>query len=166
MSYAVPVTGDVMAMTDVLSDIDENTDSYDIEEAVEVREAVVALMSAARMTLALLDTQLVNILESPREINGIRYEVKKSDGKWRPDHSKVAAAVKHASIVDSSTGELFDARTAAERAINMMEDLYVAASTMPKVGALDKLGLKKWDVADQEPGKPALKVIAVVESPK
>jgi hypothetical protein len=156
---------DVLAAADVLHDVDENTDSMSIEDAVAMREAVVALMSATRMTLALLDTQLVNTLESPREINGMRYEVRKSDGKWRPDHSKVVPAVRAKACIDMGTGELVDAFAAAERAIAIMEDLYVSASTMPKVGALDKLGLKKWDVAEQEPGKPVLKTTPIVEAP-
>ena len=157
---------DVLAMTDVLGEIDESTDGLSIEEAVQAREAVVQLMSAARMTLALIDTQLVNTLESPREINGMRYEVRKSDGKWRPDHSKVTPAVKRSALVDTETGEMFEGPAAVERAIKIMTDLYVANSTMPKVGALDKLGLKKWDVADQEPGKPALRVTPIVEAPE
>jgi len=157
---------DVLASVDVLLDVDENTDSMGIEDAVAMREAVVALMSAARMTLALIDTQLVNTLESPREINGMRYEVRKSDGKWRPDHSKVNNVVKTRAYIDPDTGEVLGSSTAAERAIAMMEDLYVSASTMPKVGALDKLGLKKWDVADQEPGKPVLKTTPIVEAPQ
>ena len=157
---------DVLASVDVLNDVDENTDSMGIEDAVAMREAVVSLMSAARMTLALIDTQLVNTLESPREINGMRYEVRKSDGKWRPDHSKVNNVVKTRAYIDPDTGEVLGSSTAAERAIAMMEDLYVSASTMPKVGALDKLGLKKWDVADQEPGKPVLKTTPIVEAPE
>jgi len=157
---------DVLASVDVLNDVDENTDSMGIEDAVAMREAVVSLMSAARMTLALIDTQLVNTLESPREINGMRYEVRKSDGKWRPDHSKVNSVVKTRAYIDPDTGEVLGSSTAAERAIAMMEDLYVSASTMPKVGALDKLGLKKWDVADQEPGKPVLKTTPIVEAPE
>jgi hypothetical protein len=157
---------DVLASVDVLNDVDENTDSMGIEDAVAMREAVVALMSAARMTLALIDTQLVNTLESPREIHGMRYEVKKSDGKWRPDHSKVNNVVKTRAYIDPDTGEVLGSSTAAERAIAMMEDLYVSASTMPKVGALDKLGLKKWDCATQEPGKPVLKTTPIVEAPE
>jgi hypothetical protein len=154
----------VLAATDVLADVDENTDSMGIEEAVAMREAVVALMSAARMTLSLIDTQLVNTLESPREINSMRYEVKKSDGKWRPDHMPVDAAVVRASFVDGN-GEVRHPRDAAEEAVKLMADLYRSASTMPKVGALDKLGLKKWDCATQEPGKPVLKTTPIVEAP-
>ena len=156
---------DVLASIDVLNDVDEDTDSMSIEDAVAMREAVITLMSAARMTLALIDTQLVTTLESPREINGMRYEVKKSDGKWRPDHMPVDAAVFRHSVADPETGELMDARMAAQAAIDMMADLYRSASTMPKTGALDKLGLKKWDVAEQEPGKPVLRTTPIVEAP-
>jgi hypothetical protein len=160
------ITPDIQAMIDVLADIDESTDGLGVEEAVQIREAIVALMSAARMTLALVDTQLVTTLEGPVEINGMRYEVKKSDGKWRPDHSKVNNVVKTRAYIDPDTGEVLGSSTAAERAIAMMEALYVSASTMPKVGALDKLGLKKWDVAEQEPGKPTLRTTPIVEAPE
>lgn len=158
---------DVLAAADVLHDVDEASDSLSIEDAVAYREAVTSLMAAARMTLALIDTQLVTTLESPREINGMRYEVKPSDGKWRPDHSKVAARVKQYALVDMETGEMRDAPAAVDRAMLIMEDLYVAKSTMPKVGALEKLGgTKKWDVAEQEPGKPALKTTPIIEAPE
>lgn len=154
---------DITAATDVLVELQNDSDHLDIETAVAYREAVNVLMTELRKTLGLIDMQLVNILESPREINGIRYEVKKSDGKWRPDNSKVYAVVKRNAAVDPVTGEMFDCFDSAERAIAMMSDLFVAASTMPKVGALDKLGLKKWDVAEQEPGQPVLKTTPVVE---
>ena len=130
-----------------------------------MRESVVELRRQAAVLLGLIDTQLITVLEGPREINGVRYEVRKSDGKWRPDHSKVAAVVKRNAAVDPMTGEMFDCFDSAQRAISMMEELYLAASTMPKVGALEKLGLKRWDVAEQEPGKPALKTTAIVPEP-
>lgn len=156
---------DIRAAADVLTDVNEASDSLSIEDAVSYREAVSDLMGAARMTLALIDTQLVTTLESPREINGMRYEVRKSDGKWRPDHAKVASTVKSYSLIDHDTGEMRTAPDAVERAMSIMEDLYVAKSTMPKTGALDRLRLKKWDVAEQEPGKPALKMTPVVDAP-
>lgn len=155
---------DILAAADVLTDLNEASDSLSIEDAVAYREVVTELATAVRMTLSLIDTQLVTTLESPREINGLRYEVRKSDGKWRPDHSKVASTVKSYSLIDHETGEIRDAHAAVEQAMSIMQDLYVANSTMPKVGALDRLRLKKWDVATQEPGKPALKVTPVVEA--
>jgi len=157
---------DIRAASDVLVDLQNDSDSLDIETAVAYREAVNELMTAVRSTLGLIDTQLISILESPREINGMRYEVRKSDGKWRPDHLPVDGAVKQAALIDRETGEFRDTKLAVEEAIALMADLYRSASTMPKIGALDKLGLKKWDVADQEPGKPVLKTTPVVEDVK
>jgi len=157
---------DLLASVDVLHDVDELSDSYTVEEAVAMREAVVELMAVARMTLSLIDTQLVNTLESARPINGVLYEVRQSDGKWRPDHSLVDAEVQRQSLIDMATGEFRDTKDAVQEAMAYMADLYRSASTMPKVGALDKLGLKKWDVAEQEPGKPVLKVTPIVEAPE
>ena len=156
---------DIRAAMDVLADVDENSDSLDVETAVAYREALQEMMGRLRMTLSLIDTQLVNVLESPRPINGNLYEVRKSDGKWRPDHMLVDNAVRRVSAIDPETGEMFKAGEALDRCIAIMADLYRSASTMPKVGALDKLGLKKWDVAEQEPGKPVLKVTPIVEEP-
>jgi hypothetical protein len=157
---------DIVAICDVLADVDESSDSLTIEDAAAMRDAVVALMAATRMTLALIDTQLVTTLESPRVLNGQLYEIKKSDGAWRPDHSKVDARVKDHSLgVNTATGEMRSAAEAVDEAMATMASLYRAASTMPKVGALADLGLKKWDVAEQEPGKRALKVTPVIEAP-
>ena len=157
---------DIRAASDVLVDLQNDSDSLDIETAVAYREAVNELMTAVRSTLGLIDMQLVKILESPREINGMRYEVRKSDGKWRPDHMLVDQAVQQQSLIDTSTGEFREPKEAVQEAMAIMSDLYRSASTMPKVGALDKLGLKKWDIAEQEPGKPALKTTPVVEDVK
>lgn len=154
---------DIEAMIDVLNDVDEGSDSLSIEEAVEKLDALKEVMVSLRMTISLIETQLVNTLESPRVIDGNLYEVRKSDGKWRPDHMPVDAAVVKTAAVNTDTGEMRTSFAAAETAVKIMADLYRAASTMPKTGALDKLGLKKWDVAEQEPGKPTLKVTPVLE---
>lgn len=156
---------DILAAGDVLADLEELSDSLSVEDAVAYREAVTDLLTRVKTALGLIDTQLVNTLESPRPINGMLYEVRKSDGKWRPDHMLVDNAVKRVSWIDPETGEIFEGSEAVDRCMAIMADLYRSASTMPKVGALDKLGLKKWDVAEQEPGKPVLKVTPIVEEP-
>jgi len=157
---------DIRAAGDVLDDVAELSDSMDIETAVAYREAANELWKKVRDTIGLIDTQLVTVLESPRAINGMLYEVRQSDGKWRPDHMPVDSAVKHHSLVDTETGEFRETKLAVEAAIAIMADLYRSASTMPKVGALADLGLKKWDVAEQEPGKPVLKVTPTAEDAK
>ena len=156
---------DIRAAMDVLAEVDETSDSLGVEDAVAYREAVNELFTKVKETLGLIDTQLVNTLESARPINGMLYEVRKSDGKWRPDHSKLHPTIIKAAAVDEN-GELLKTYPACERVIAIMESLYTSASTMPKVGAMDKLGVKKWEVAEQEPGKPVLKVTPIVEAPE
>lgn len=157
---------DVLAAGDVLADINDASDSMDVETAVDFLEAITALKARVGETIEMLHVQLVSILESPREINGNRYEVRPSDGKWRPDHMLVHGEVKRRALVDGETGELRDTPDAVEWAITKMHDLYASASTMPKVGALKSIGKEKWDVAEQEPGKKTLKVTPVVEDPR
>ena len=155
---------DIRAAIDVLVELQNDSDSLDVESSVDHREAVVELMAAVKVTLDLIDIQLVAILESPRPINGMLYEIRPSDGKWRPDHSKVQDAVKKASVVNED-GEVRDAHDAVDEAMAFLYGLYVADKTMPKVGGLDVLGLKKWDVANQDPGKKVLKVTPIVSDP-
>jgi hypothetical protein len=157
---------DIQAASDVLADVDEITDSLGIEEAVAYRVRVNELFTQVKQTLGLIDTQLIAVLESPREINGNLYEVRKSDGAWRPDHTLVDRIVKKQSLVNTDTGEMLSANGAAEKAMMLMAELYRAPSTMPKIGVLKKLGAAKWDVAEQEPGKAYLKVTAVAEDPR
>jgi hypothetical protein len=136
---------DVAAMIDVLADLGESSDSMTVEEAVALRESMVELRKKAGEVLGLADTQLVTVLESPREFDGQLYEIK-SDGKWRPLHHKIDAAVKDAAMIDRSTGEKRSASAAVDVAIGLMSACYVAPSTFPKTGALDALGLDKDDV--------------------
>lgn len=157
---------DVAAMIDVLDELAEKSDSMTVEEAVELRESIVELRQRAQTVLGLADTQLVTILESPREIGGNLYEVRQSDGKWRPLHTKVIARVKEVAPFNTDTGEILSPSEAAERAALLMSNLYVSPQGMPKVGALKALGLKKWDVAIQDAGQPVLKVTPIVEEPE
>jgi hypothetical protein len=152
---------DVAAMGDVLDEVNELSDSLTIEEAVAMLEAVKQLGAAVRTTIGLLETQLCNILESARTIDGRRYEIK-NDGKWRPDHSKVEAAVKRYALVDTTTGELFEASAAVDRAMMAMKNLYVTPQGMPKVGGLEALGLDKPDVARFEKQGKRLSVQEVI----
>ena len=136
---------DIAAMLDVIDDMVEGTDSLDVEAAIALRESVVELRRRANVLLGLIDTQLIAILESPREFNGQRYRVAK-DGKWEPFHDKVHAAVKERALVDRETGELRGSGQAVEEAIRLMTECYVAPSSFPKTGALEKMGLEKSDV--------------------
>lgn len=136
---------DVLAMLDVIDDMAEGTDSLGVEDAIKMREAVVELRRRANVLLGLIDTQLIDTLESPREFNGQRYRIA-ADGKWEPFHDKVHAAVKERALIDRETGEMRGPGPAVEEAMKLMTDCYVAPSTFPKTGALERMGLEKSDV--------------------
>jgi hypothetical protein len=132
-------------MIDVLDDMNESTDSLEVEAAVLLRESVVELRRKAGELLGLIDAQLIATLESPREFNGQRYRIG-NDGKWEPFHDKVVAAIKDRALIDRATGEVRGSGPAIEEAIRLMADCYVAPSTFPKTGALERMGLEKSDV--------------------
>lgn len=136
---------DIEAMLDVIDDMGDDTDSLEVEEAIRLRESVVELRRRANVLLGLIDTQLIDTLESPREFNGQRYRIG-TEGKWVPFHDKVTAEVKARALVNRDTGEMREPGPAVEVAIALMKDCYVAPSTFPKTGALDKMGLDKGDV--------------------
>jgi hypothetical protein len=132
-------------MIDVLDDMNESTDSLEVEAAVLLRESVVELRRKAGELLGLIDAQLIATLESPREFNGQRYRIG-NDGKWEPFHDKVVAAIKDRALIDRATGEVRGSGPAIEEAIRLMSDCYVAPSSFPKTGALERMGLEKSDV--------------------
>lgn len=136
---------DIAAMMDVLGEWGEHSDGFSVEHAVLMRESVVELRRKAGELLGLIDTQLISILESPREFNGQRYRVAK-DGKWTPDHGKVVAAVKTRALINRETGELRGSSEAVEEAMRLMADCYVSPSGFPKTGALERMGMEKSDV--------------------
>lgn len=138
---------DVRASIDVLDDVGESSDSLNVEDAVAMVEAVKEVLKKARETVGLIETQLVAILESPRIFGDIEYKIV-SDGKWRPDHSKVQGSLKRHALVDVETGEIRDANSALDEAMRLFYACHVGPQQMPKVGGLDLLGLDKTDVAE------------------
>lgn len=135
---------DLEAMGDVLDQIGEASDSMTVEQAVAFREAIGALIKKARLALDLCEMQLVGTLESPRQFGNVLYEVG-NKGKWRPNHGTIKGTVKRHSVANED-GEMRDAVDAVDAAIELMYALFVAPSTFPKQGALDRLGLDKPDV--------------------
>lgn len=152
---------DIDAIGDVLAIVNESSDSLDIEEAVALLRACQELGSRVRTTIGLLSQQLVQVLESPRTIDGTLYEIV-NDGMWRPDHDRLRGLVKRAAAVNED-GEFRDPGAAAEEAVLTMYDLFVSPSTFPKTGGLDRLGLKKSDVGHFEEKGRKLRETKVVE---
>ena len=138
---------DVKATIDVLSDVGESSDSLNVEDSVDMLEAVKEVLKKARETVGLIETQLVAILESPRIFGDTEYKIV-SDGKWRPDHNKVQASIKNYSMCDRETGEIRNASDAVDEATRLFYACHVGPQQMPKVGGLDLLNLDKTDVAE------------------
>lgn len=155
---------DIEAMSDVLNDIGEASDTLGVQDGLETHQALTELKRKVTETIGLIETQMVSVLESPRVMEGMRYEVA-NNGKWRPDHMAIQGAVKKDCVVDEN-GEMRHATDAVDRAISRLYALFVANATMPKTGGLDDLGLDKSDVARFEGSGKKLKVtIAEPDAP-
>lgn len=145
----VPTVHEVDAMRAVIDEIVGDVQSFNVERALEMLQALQGMASHLRQAIGAVETHLCDVLESPREFNGKLYEIKNA-GKWRPDHDEIKQRVRAASSLDAATGELLDRQMAVEIAVDIMYDLFVSPSTMPKTGGLERLGLDKPDVADFE----------------
>jgi hypothetical protein len=141
-------TADIQAVTDVVTLVTDQSDSFTMEAGIDMLAALAELKKQVTTAASMIEMHLCSILESPRVIDGKKYEVK-SAGKWRPDHNLVNASVKRASIADHN-GETRTSYDAVEEAMAIMHALYVSPSSMPKTGALERLGLGKDDVASFE----------------
>jgi len=150
---------DIEAIGDVLDQIAEAADSLDAKESVEFMVALNAVNAKLKIAMTLCETQAKRTLDGqPIKVGDTLY-VEKDTGKWRPDQSRIRARVVSMAAVDLATGEIVAGPIAAERAVDMMYQLFVSPSTMPKVGGLDYLGLDKRDVADWERTGTALEAV-------
>jgi hypothetical protein len=144
----MPTTADIRAVTDLVTEVTNESDTLTMESGIDMLDVLADLKRAVTTATSMIEMHLCSILESPRVINGKKYEVK-SAGKWRPDHNLVQASVKKASVVDHN-GEIRTVFDAVEEAMAAMHALYVSPSSMPKTGALEQLGLDKGDIAQYE----------------
>jgi hypothetical protein len=140
---------DILAVHDVVVAVGESADSMTPEQAAETLDALQRLKAATATAISMVETQLKQTLEQPKVINGRLYAVKR-DGKWRPIHARIKAALVGWAIVDRDTGETYNREQAVRRAVDLCYDAYVSPATMPKVGLLTSLGLDKSDVAQFE----------------
>ena len=134
---------DVRALAGLVDRLDRN-------DSVEMIAALDDLGRAVSDTLSYARHHLMGMLDAqPTEIGG-RLWKKQMDGKWRADHGTLAQRVAEHATVDRQTGEVRDVRTAVREALRIMSDLYVSPSTVPKTGALEKMGILKKEIAEWE----------------
>jgi hypothetical protein len=145
--------GDIDAMCDVLAQLEEASDSLDLDQAIAFKAAVGRVVAKAQSTLGLLRSQAIaTISDTPDRavVRGGRVYAVKDTGKWRPDQNLVRRVVATKAVAAGEDGEMVSAFEAAARAVDMMYSLYVAPKDMPKATGLESLGLEKSDVAHWE----------------
>lgn len=153
---------DLKAVLDVLDDVIEHADSLDVEQALEYRAMCQQVAERAKTAAGLLQTTVMTELEGqPRQI-GNKILAVKSTGKWRPNHDKIRSKIVSRAIVDDN-GEATDAEQAADTAVRLTYELFVAPSAAPKQTGLKRLRLSNSDVCDWETTGKELIEVAVNE---
>lgn len=143
---------DILAATDVVDDIAEQSDSFDPETTVGMLEAIGQLERSIRTAKSMLRTQLISQLESPKQIGSKIYAVV-DEYKTRPEHEVIRAR-----IISRAAG-LDSIAAAATYVYDRMMALFVAPSSEPKTGGLKQLELSKKMATRQEFVGKALQVI-------
>lgn len=161
----VPTVADVAAAIDVLGDIGEASDSFSIEQAMDMHRSIEVLQKTAKMTLSLVDTHLINTLESPQERHGILYAIKRKKDRKRFDHDRIASGVFKRAHYDENGERIRKGDDRLKRAVYLMRQLYLSPSVEAKVGVLDQLGFKRNDVETYELGDRYVYTEPVLQPP-
>jgi len=141
---------DLEACNDVFDWITEHSDDLSTEQAVEMLEAIRDTHSALRTAEAMLLSRVLGGIEQPILVGSVAYS-KKPKIVLRPRLGKILQAVIDTAVEpDHETGEQPHPREAADRAVTLMADLYVAPSSLPKTGGLKKVSLRLGDVTMEE----------------
>lgn len=143
---------DILAASEVLHQLMEESDDMDFERAADIRLALGALILDAREALSLIEMEMVRQVEAaPRQVGRLNY-MAVNKYKERDDHDAIEAHVVAAArlaAVDRDTGEI-DAAAAARWAAHYMRKLYVSPSVQAKKGALDELEMDPREVRERQ----------------
>jgi hypothetical protein len=161
-------TGDLLAATDLMTDIVNDADEADLDTAIALMEALEGLKSEMGRAKAALETKVREQLEDlkqPRQVGDRLYLMK--DGKAKPlhDHLMIVRAVAHDAAMPDENGEIPTPRAAALRAAKTVYELYVAPRDKPKVTEMKKHFDAEFlkDVVTWEPAGRELEVIDLRE---
>ena len=144
--------GDVEAFVDVLAIITEQSDEYSLEAALTLKTELEAVIKAAKETCSLLETQIRKLLDgTTKTVVGTKtVALKPNPPKWEPNHGKIRKLVVSRACVDEEGERVALPQEAAEQAVEIMYQMFVAPSDMPKAGALKAMRIFQSDVADQK----------------
>lgn len=149
------ITGpDLLAFLDVLDGLDEEASPTDgsvsgmsVERAAMLIEALEDIRKRAGATIALLESRALIQLEGQPRIIGTKAYSRKPNRKKRPNHSAIGQSVRQYAVARED-GEVLPVFVAVDRAISAMAALYVAPTTVPKVGGLQLIGLSEKDAVE------------------
>lgn len=147
---------------DLLDDVIENSESHTVEQAVDARATILAVLSRCKDAIAMLDQHLIKTLESPIVREGHLYEVKSKRERVRFDHGAIAGRVQTVALawaVDEN-GEV-SPLSAVQTAVQIMRDIYLSPSSTAKMGELDRYEIDR-SVRTNEWGGKEVRVSPVV----
>lgn len=153
---------DISAITDVLTQFTNEIDSLPVEEALRFAKVIAETQAAAKLAQEFLNTRALNLIEKRPVVVDGAVIARKADKKWRPDQGKIRRQVAKRAVYDLQTGEKVETmEDAAENAVTLMYELFVAPSAFPKQGGLKALGLTNLDVGVQEITGYSLKTMEI-----
>jgi hypothetical protein len=159
------IVNDLQATTSyVRGEVTEHADDFGFEEAVALVDELERIKRTVVEAIGMLDARKLQLLEGGSRQVGDRVFASIPDGKTRFDHSMIKANVIEQSVLHAAKNRADDglktiAQLAAETAVDRMLDIYVSPSTQAKVGGLDRVGVKKKEVANFEASGRKIQVV-------
>lgn len=130
--------GDLLAISDVLDTLAEESDSLSLEDSIVLAETLNLLHSVLRRTASLVETQRLRLLEQPTVVGGRRYvPATKYIDRW--EHDRIAKMIADKVKVDRETGEIRSVDEAVAMALHHFIRIYLSNSDKAKKGELERL---------------------------
>lgn len=130
--------GDLLAISDVLDALAEESDSLSLEDSIVLAETLNLLHSVLRRTSSMVETQRLRLLEQPTVVEGRRYvPAVKYTERW--EHARVAKMIADKVRVNRETGEIRSVDEAVAMALHHFIRIYLSDSTKAKKGELKRL---------------------------
>ena len=136
---------DIDAFVDVLVDLQTEAGYMTLGRTVEMLDALDGLAARLKAVRGAVLTQQLILTKEPVVHDGTVYASRQT-GKWRPDKPKIREAVVRRAAYDENGEKIADSREAAERAFELMNEMYVSPSSVPKTSAIEHMGLTKKEI--------------------
>lgn len=137
---------DILAAGDVVDQLTEASDQLSLERAAPLRDALNVVKKKVADCISMVETRMLATVEKGAQTIGSTTFSRKVETKWRPDQEMIRRQVVKQAAWDHN-GEALPAVDAAANAVNLMYQLFVSPSQMPKAEGLTSLRLFKSDVA-------------------